>query len=341
MTKESLAKLFNREVRDSNDNWKMKCPFHADGMERTPSFYVHKDEYIAHCFGCGIAGPIDSLGARYLLCEVAVVRQMLGITVAERVQRRITKRLEPPKPVKIPESWLAPLRKEIHDYTTTRGFTNQTLIRAETRYDRDKQRQVFPWRTPDRVLRGATGRTTSDNPAKWLHYWNDIFDKGKWLYELPPIVRSEGYDARSNERCVLTQGEIQLLVVEGIFDLLWVYQKTGIEHVVAPIAARLTFEQAQQVKERTDSVIIGFDNDEAGIRGSAVAYQQLRRACRVYFMDWRDGEKDWMDLDEQTIRERLSRPLTWPQWAQRIRGAGQESLIAYRTGARSKERELR
>lgn len=340
MNQASLSSLFEREFTDARDNWKARCPFHD---ERTPSFFVHKEEYIANCFGCGKSGSIDVLGAEYAGITEKQVQERLGITITERVQSRLRRNAEVASkkaPERFPESWLAPWKKEIHAYTTTRGFTNHTLARAQTRYDRNKQRQVFPWRTPDGVLRGATGRTVSDHPAKWYHYWD--FDKGRWLYELPlprdlrrsPLQVQEPTDQRVVQ---LGQGR-PLLVVEGIFDLLWVVQESDYENVVAPIAARLTYEQAQQVKERATHVIIGLDNDEAGIRGSAVAYRQLRKSCQVFFVDWPADAKDWMDLDGESIARLLRNPLTYPEWAKRIRRAGQESLIESRTRPRRKER---
>ena len=42
-------------LKQSGQNWKGLCPFHG---EKTPSFMVHKEKQIWHCFGCGLGGDV-------------------------------------------------------------------------------------------------------------------------------------------------------------------------------------------------------------------------------------------------------------------------------------------
>lgn len=348
MTKESLEKTFSRTFSSSGNNWKAKCPFHADGQERTPSFYVHKEEYVAQCFGCGASGYIHVLAGRFLGKSPEECQEALGITIIEQVQERLNRAreavLERP-PQRFSEALLAGWKKEIHAYTIKRGFTHQTLARAETRYDRDGARQVFPWRSQDGALRGATGRTVGDHPAKWKHYWE--FDKGKWLYELPRSASSGEGDAQQRRAQVAGESQVSgelwrpTLVVEGIFDLLWVVQEGHYENVVAPVAARLTYDQAKQIRERTNHVIIAFDNDEAGIRGSARAYEQLKQTCVVEFVCWPDEAKDWMDLDGQRIQNILESTVGWAGWRTFLRRKGLDHLTESIRHTRSQERQVR
>jgi DNA primase len=46
--------------------YKARCPFHADGQERTPSFCIYDDTNSYHCFGCAANGGIVEFVARQL-----------------------------------------------------------------------------------------------------------------------------------------------------------------------------------------------------------------------------------------------------------------------------------
>ena len=42
-------------LKGSGQNLKGLCPFHS---EKTPSFSVHSEKQIFHCFGCGVGGDV-------------------------------------------------------------------------------------------------------------------------------------------------------------------------------------------------------------------------------------------------------------------------------------------
>lgn len=321
MTKESLTKLFGTEFFDSKDNFKAKCPFHN---ERTPSFYVHKEEYIAHCFGCDISGSIDQLGVQLTLLPISEVREALQITVSERIQRRLeTDRAtggQKQKTSRIPESWLAPFKKEVHRYVINRGFSIQTLSEIECLYDGHTKRQVFPHRNRDGELVGAVGRACAGQDPKWKFYWN--YDKGQTLYSAEPL-RRESKEGKEDEDLQVRgrpgsgmgsplsgsssqtdlgspYGEHGLILVEGVFDVLWLRQH-GFRNAVAPIGATATKYQLSEVKEFGTDVILGFDNDQSGQEGNRRVYEAIRSDCRCWFLEWPEHANDWMDLNEDQI----------------------------------------
>src|SRR3989338_853286 len=42
-------------LKRAGRNFKAPCPFHH---EKTPSFMVHQEKQIFHCFGCGVGGNV-------------------------------------------------------------------------------------------------------------------------------------------------------------------------------------------------------------------------------------------------------------------------------------------
>lgn len=288
MNKIDLEHAFKTEFISSHDNWKALCPFHD---ERTASFYVHKEDLIAHCFGCGIGGRIDILYSKFASIPVAEARATLGITLQETVEKRTTNRRRLDEQVSyFPESWLGPFKKEVHRYVIDRGFSIQTIQHAGGVYDKSLKRQVFPHRDREGRLLGAVGRACTGQEPKWYFYWD--YRKGAALYD--PFRRSR--ESRS------TIGQMELVVVEGIFDLLWLYQN-GIRNAVAILGSKGTSSQIREIKSISTSVTIGLDNDEAGREGSEILYRSLKRNGEVKHIEWPSFANDWMDLSKEQIHE--------------------------------------
>lgn len=290
MDKNDLEKAFGRSFSVSGDNYKASCPFHD---EKTPSFLVHSTELIGRCFGCNVGGSIDTLLANYSGCTVTEARRVLDIHLDATLNRARARR-EEPRPVQyFPESWLAPWKKEIHKYVIARGLSTSTLSAVGTRYDSVFKRQVFPHFDREGKLLGVTGRSCVGDEPKWYHYWG--YDKGSALYV--PFK---------------TDTLRPLLVVEGVFDLLWLYQN-GVTNVAALLGSQPTVRQVREITSRSTETILGLDNDGAGQRGTDQAQRLLRQNNRVQFVRWPVGAHDWMDLSQGEIVETLADTLSYVQ----------------------------
>lgn len=316
MTKESLQKTFSTVFIDSHDNWKGNCPFHD---ERSPSFFVHKDNYIANCFGCGKHGYIDNLAAEYLGVSLGEARTALGITAQERIERRSlfgssANRSVDPSPRVFPESWLAPFRKEVSKYVLARKFQPNILASAGSLYDPVLKRQLFPHRDREGRLLGVIGRACKGQDPKWYFYWD--YRKGQALYK--PFR---------------TTTLRPILVVEGVFDLLWLKQN-GVDNVVALIGSKPTRHQIRELRGLSKEIILGLDNDEAGRAGSKIVEQALRCSSIVRTVDWPAEVNDWMDLDKDQIGSVISSSRTELQKKLIANNVHRQSLSSTETDGR-------
>lgn len=290
MEKSDLEREFNREFTESKDNWKASCPFHDDS---TPSFYVHKTEHVANCFGCGVCGYIDTLLSRYSGLEISEARKKLHIKVIE--DRLLKKPKEREAPKVFPESWLAPFEKKIHKSILERGYEITLLRSIGTLYDPARKRQVFPHRNERGNLAGAVGRECGGGGPKWYFYWD--YSRGTTLY------RPWG---RRHNKCILA---------EGVFDVLR-FKQAGLDNeydLAAPIGTKLGKGQYSQLKEY-DEVVIALDNDEneSGQNASTHVYHRLKKSSRVRFA-LLPAQKDPDELSNEEAVEVIENAVNYVQ----------------------------
>lgn len=156
-----------------------------------------------------------------------------------------------------PDSWDALLR-----HALTKGVRDDDLLAAGLlsenergrRYDRFRDRVVFPIRDGLGRLLGFAGRVLGDALPKYLNTpETELFKKSELLYGLD---RARGAIRESGE----------VVVVEGYMDVIALHQE-GFPNAVAALGATLTSEQAESLARLdVQRVLLAFDADEAGQR---------------------------------------------------------------------------
>lgn len=128
------------------------------------------------------------------------------------------------------------------------------------RYDRFRERIMFPIRNTRGNIIGFGGRLIAKGEPKYLNSPETaVFSKGRELYglwEARAAVRTEG--------CVL--------VVEGYMDVVGLAQQ-GIGNAVATLGTSTTPEHVQKLLRLSDKVVFSFDGDKAGRRAAWRALQ--------------------------------------------------------------------
>ena len=130
----------------------------------------------------------------------------------------------------------------------------------QKRYDRFRDRIMFPIRSVRGEVIGFGGRVIDDGEPKYLNSpETPLFVKGRELYGL--------YEARSALR---EAG--YALVVEGYMDVVALTQ-SGLGHAVATLGTACTAEHVAKLFRFTDHVVFSFDGDAAGRRAAGRALE--------------------------------------------------------------------
>ncbi|MFI3246348.1 MAG: DNA primase [Ferrimonas sp.] len=150
------------------------------------------------------------------------------------------------------------------------------------RYDRFRDRLMFPIRDRRGRVVGFGGRVMGDDTPKYLNSpETPIYHKGHELYGLYEVRQ-----AQRNPECVL--------VVEGYMDVVALSQH-GVDYAVASLGTATTSEQIQAlIRTAQKEVVCCYDGDRAGRdaawRALETALPLLRSNTALKFMFLPDGE---------------------------------------------------
>jgi DNA primase len=137
-------------------------------------------------------------------------------------------------------------------------IVNQEDGEEEKRYDRFRDRVMFPIRNVKGECIGFGGRVLFEGTPKYLNSpETPVFSKGRELYglfEARNALRDAGY----------------VLVTEGYMDVVALAQ-LGFPNAVATLGTACTTDHVQKLFRFTDNVVFSFDGDGAGRRAARKA----------------------------------------------------------------------
>jgi DNA primase len=140
--------------------------------------------------------------------------------------------------------------------------------RRSKRYDRFRERVMFPIRNTKGQVIAFGGRIMDQGEPKYLNSpETPLFSKGSELYglfEARQAIRDAGY----------------VLVTEGYMDVVALAQM-GFPQAVATLGTACTTTHVQKLLRQTDNVIFSFDGDKAGRRAARRALE----ACLPHVSD--------------------------------------------------------
>lgn len=173
--------------------------------------------------------------------------------------------------------------------TVFRDYADKALVEAGLvilneegrRYDRFRDRIMFPIVNPRGDIIGFGGRVLGQGEPKYLNSpETPVFEKGRELYGL--------FQAR---QAIRTAGRV--LVVEGYMDVVALAQH-GVEYAVATLGTATTPVHVQKLLRQTDEVVFAFDGDKAGRKAAwralEVSLAALVDGKQVRFLFLPEGE---------------------------------------------------
>ena len=135
-------------------------------------------------------------------------------------------------------------------------------VQEQKRYDRFRDRIMFPIRSVKGEVIGFGGRVLDSGEPKYLNSpETPLFVKGQELYglhEARTAIRERGY----------------ALVVEGYMDVVALAQ-SGFGNAVATLGTACTPDHVKKLLRFTDSIVFSFDGDAAGRRAASRALEAV------------------------------------------------------------------
>ena len=329
------------KLQKKGSNYFGLCPFHN---EKSPSFSVSPQKQMYYCFGCGAGGNVITFLMEYESYTfpeaLKILADRAGVKLPEVEYSKEERIKADRRSILLEINKLAanyfyyqlhqPQGKMGYEYFRNRqlsddtirrfglGFANKTssdlyqylrakgygddilkdtgLVTVEERGTHDKfwNRVMFPIMDVNNRVIGFGGRVMGDGTPKYLNSPETlIFDKSRNLYGL-------NYARTSREKYILA--------CEGYMDVIAMHQ-AGFTNAVASLGTAFTSQQAALLKRYTDTVILTYDSDGAGVRAALRAIPILKEvgiSTRVLSLKpYKDPDEFIKNMGADAFRERI------------------------------------
>lgn len=297
------------DLKKAGRNFKALCPFHS---EKTPSFMVHPEKQIYHCFGCGKGGNVFHFLMDYEgIGFVEAVRKLgnrVGIDVESYLlSGQSQEKLEPYyRAMEFAARFYRKMLLEAKEARVARDYLDKREI------GEDKQEEFTIGFAPagwDNLYRAAMDAKIPREillelcliaPVRGGSGYRDYF-RSRVIFPIESLTNrfvglagrvlddSEPKYLNTAESPIYKKGRMlyglnrskdyirkdaTALIVEGYIDYLTLWKK-GIKNVAAVCGTSFTQDQARLLARYANRVYIINDGDRAGIRAAVRAADEL------------------------------------------------------------------
>lgn len=303
------------------------CPFHG---EKTPSFTVYPESNSFYCFGCGAGGDVitfvrrienlDYIDAVKFLADRAGLR-MPENQVNDAVSRMRVRILEANREAArfFHACLYSPCGAEALRYYRGRGYTDSTIrhfglgyapptfdalrdaLRAKGFHDEELTAAFLCKRSEKGhiydIYRGRVIIPIIDIRGNVIAFGGRVLDdsKPKYINTADTLVfdKSQNLFALNFAKSALARGQngaTQLILCEGYMDVIALHQ-AGFTNAVAALGTSFTAEHARLIARYAEEVVLTFDADAAGQKGTRRAIDLLRETgLRIKVVRVPDGK---------------------------------------------------
>lgn len=265
----------------NSDQIKILCPFHNEAI---PSLNVDCITGAMYCFGCMWHGSIVQFVAKLeKINELQALNKIMKISPLLR-----TKNFKDSLEIGVSEAWLQFITLPIinwnkftsHYLIAKRGFKAKTLNHFSVKKDCSARYPIIIPIMENGLFRGYIKRKINSSIGQ------------KYLYN-EGFLRRDTLTGQYSNRS-------PILITEGILDMMKAWQ-FGCRNVVGILGWKISIEQINKLKQITEVVINGLDNDGRGKEGGEV----LKKNFNVINFRYPNGKKDICELNEFEFKERI------------------------------------
>tara|TARA_B100000131_G_scaffold166520_2_gene161010 strand:+ start:8682 stop:9665 length:984 start_codon:yes stop_codon:yes gene_type:complete len=296
LSKEEVHSILSGYIRFSEqeapaNNVAAHCPFHKEGKEQKPSFYVYvgpetssRHVGMSFCHTCNRGWTLTGL-LRDLHVGPSLIDAIKAELKSEREERKDPILGMDFKMDTLPEAALG-LFEYAPKMLLDAGFDLSLLKKYDVGFDRKRKRVTFALRSHSGDLVGVSGRTVRGEHPRYKIYRSEFHEllpgyalnKRKLLYGLDKFYARRMY----------TDIDMPVIVCEGFKACLWCIQ-AGYVDSVALLGASMSNEQVVLLQRVTNSVVLFLDNDDAGREATKKIARQLS-GITVRVADYRTSD---------------------------------------------------
>lgn len=305
-----VVREYVKVVPRGGEKYNAHCPFHKDGQEKNPSMSIDNGKGLYYCFTCNAKGnvitflrekggmnfkeSVQFLGKRFnvdvsnffsrhknadvrepIIAANATATRVFGKYLLSKnaigyaypaAVRYLIKRNVPLSIVRQFKLGYAPPRwNGLCLAMRQLGYKDDVLLSSGLAkekngkpFDRFIDRIIFPIINEHNEIIGFGGRCMDGREPKYLNSpETPVFSKKRTLYGIH--LAKDAIKAKN-----------EALLLEGYMDVIAAH-KAGITHAVGTLGTAFTAYHMNVLKKYTNTIVLGFDNDAAGLKAVLAA----------------------------------------------------------------------